>query len=529
MENKNEIIALLEKYPEYRDDIFKRGFLITNDDIDENQYPFYGVWKVINVNTYKIYIHKKQNIYFFEDGNRIFFLIGHAYNPYTMEYEETSILKHISTSYNKSRNSYYDSINELTGLFIVGFIQNENIEIIVDCAGMQGAYYGLINDKVYISSHMQMIGDICNLTKDPYIDELVNYKFYKLYGPYLPGDLSSYKEVKRLVPNTYVYYNNRKFELYRFFPIENLDVCNTKKEYDETIRKIGEIMHRNLELISKKWSKPAISMTGGMDSKVTMACANGLYDKFKYFSYISMPGEAIDADAAHKIAKHIGVKHDIYNISEDNNDYENLDVITKIINHSFGNIGSLNKNDIRKRIYFKDTEDFDIEVKSWVSEIGRANYYKKFGKKRMPKHLSNRNLTSMYKFFINNRKLVKATDNVFKQYKEKVKFGENFGNYDESDMFLWEVRYGGWGGLVLTGEHRYSFDITVPYNNRNLVKLLLSLPLDARIKDKGHEDIIQLMNRKIDEPGITIVNYNETKKRMYLEKTYFNINSLLPL
>ena len=95
-------------------------------------------------------------------------------------------------------------------------------------------------------------------------------------------------------------------------------------------------------------------------------------------------------------------------------------------------------------------------------------------------------------------------------------------------MFLWEIRYGAWGGLVLTGEHRYSYDITVPYNNRKLIDLLLSLPLEQRISDKCHEDIIKVMNEKVDELGITITNYNETKKRMYFEKMYFNINSLIP-
>lgn len=36
------------------------------------------------------------------------------------------------------------------------------------------------------------------------------------------------------------------------------------------------------------------------------------------------------------------------------------------------------------------------------------------------------------------------------------------------------------------------------------------------------------MNPTIDEVGITVTNYNETKKRMYLEKIYYNLNNLLP-
>lgn len=56
-----------------------------------------------------------------------------------------------------------------------------------------------------------------------------------------------------------------------------------------------------MRLISEKWDHPSISMTGGMDSKTTLACANGLYDQFRYYSYISMYGDKPDADAAAKL------------------------------------------------------------------------------------------------------------------------------------------------------------------------------------------------------------------------------------
>lgn len=45
-------------------------------------------------------------------------------------------------------------------------------------------------------------------------------------------------------------------------------------------------------------------------------------------------------------------------------------------------------------------------------------------------------------------------------------------------MYLWEFRYGSWGGLVITSEHRVSYDITIPYNNRLLMELFLKLPLE---------------------------------------------------
>ena len=57
-------------------------------------------------------------------------------------------------------------------------------------------------------------------------------------------------------------------------------------------------------------------MTGGTDSKLTLASANGIYDKFKYFSYISQYSESIDAEAAHKICENLNQEHKIYEISD---------------------------------------------------------------------------------------------------------------------------------------------------------------------------------------------------------------------
>lgn len=99
-----------------------------------------------------------------------------------------------------------------------------------------------------------------------------------------------------------------------------------------------------------------------MDSKATLASANGLYEKFLYFSYESMPGEAIDADAAHKIAQAIGVSHQIDKISDIDSDFENIDVIRSIIYHNYGRIGNQNANDIRKRAYYQKHPYFDVEV-----------------------------------------------------------------------------------------------------------------------------------------------------------------------
>ena len=144
----------------------------------------------------------------------------------------------------------------------------------------------------------------------------------------------------------------------------------------------------------------------------------------------------------------------------------------------------------------------------------------------MPLHLSPRHMTSMYKIFTTQRKLAKETDNKFAEFIKKTAFHNLPNGYDESDMYLWEFRYSAWGGMVITSEHSFSNEIFIPYNNRLLLDCMLRAPIKDRISDKFHEDIIKHANQKIHDCGITITNWNETKKRMYAEKLYFKIHSM---
>ena len=518
------IKELLDANEDYRKYLFIRGFLITDADIDEYDYPFYGKWVSYRVQKYVFLIHPQQHFYKYETGDKTYFMIGHSINPFDAEIYEEKILKKLAEKSNESPLPAEEYFNSLTGNFVVGIVEGNKITFATDPTGMLYCCYGKINDKVYITSHYQLVADICPLTKNSYIKELEKYKHFYKYGVFFPADITPYAELTRAVQNHFVFYDG-VFKIKRFYPCNELKPCKTE-EYSKTVKKCVGILKETLRLASEKWNDIAISMTGGMDSKTTLSCANGMYDKFAYYSYISMHGDKIDADAAHKIAEEVGINHQIISISENDEDFEDLEIAKAILSHNKGGYKT-NSNDVRKRIYFAKNSQF-VEVKSWISEIARANYYKKFGVKKMPKHLSARNMTSMYKIFTTQRKLARKTDIIFRDFIDRVGFNSFPEGYDESDMYLWEFRYSSWGGMVITAEHSFSNEIFIPYNNRRLLDEMLRAPLSKRISDEFHEDMIREGNSKISDLGITITNWNETKKRQFFEKVYFKINSFLP-
>lgn len=518
---------ILDNKPTIQQHLFEKGFLITNDEIkNTNEYPFYGNWNITTIGTFNFWVYKTTNLYSLNFSKGTLFLIGHAYNPYAMIANESVLLQKIADVY--GTDEYFDAINELTGVFILGIVKETSIEFLLDASGMQYGCYGTVNGKQYISSHMRLIGDICGLETDNYVKRLTNYRWYHfMMGNYMPGDITCYRELKRIIPNTYVRFDGKTYNISRFYPCKEIKICQSEEEYSQVIIEASKILQNSMKLIADKWQKPAISLTGGIDSNTTFAATNGYYDKYTTFSYISMYRESVDAEKAKEISDAFDVEHKIYIIPENNSDIPDFEVYKAVFDYNEGNIGTCKDDDARKKITLIHSDVCDVEVKSWISETIRAYAYKYFGRRKFPKKLKARCYTSLYKIFFMNRKLVWETDKYFKEYFENTKIKNHLYNYDESDFFVWEMMHGGKCGLNI-GVMKSCFDITIPYNNRKLLDLLLRVPLEYRISDKHHMDLKKHMNKKLYDMNIRVVNLNETTSRKKMANIYYTINTHIP-
>ena len=507
--------------------LFEKGFLITDAEINASEdYPFFGNWRTYEAAPYHILAYHTVPVFLEVRDDAVFFLIGHAYNPFSMEHEEGKILAAFAEASRTSPD--LNMVDELTGIFIMGMIRGKQISFWLDASGVQFACYGEVNGRQYITSHMQLVGDLCGLKMDDYVERLVNYKWYHyMMGNYLPGDLTCFSELKRIIPNTAVHFDGKIYHVERFYPSREIKMCETQEEYDEVISEACRIMQNTMTLIPRKWAHPAISLTGGIDSNTTFAAANGNYDKYSTFSYISMYRESVDAEKAAQISEKFQVPHRIWQIPETNEEIPDFDLYREILIHNDGDIGTFSDSDLRKKITLIREDVCDVEVKSWISETIRAYAYKYFGKKHFPKSLRPRNYTSLYKIFFANRKLVVETDHHFEEYLKRTALKEHLFNYDETDFFVWEMMHGGKCALDI-GVMKSCFDITIPYNNRKLLDILLRVPLKDRISDQHHLDMKKQMNPELYNMNIRVVNLNETKARKQMAGLYYTVNSLLP-
>lgn len=508
--------------------LYTFGYLLTNDGERALQrLPALSTWNRCNIRDYALFVHPEQKFYCHQTQDRVYLLVGHAYDPFSMMTEEQGILERLA-ALEFGSDAYRDCFDQLTGVFFYAVIEDDAVTAACDCAGMLGANYAIVQARKCFSAYSQMIADIYDLEEDPYVAKMKKSSFFHWYGWYLPGDLTPYIEVKRIIPNTEVRLEAGA-TIHRFYPRKPYTVASGE-DYHAQVKQICEILNNNLRLIADKWSNPAISLTGGTDSKTTLACARGVQERFSYFSYISLPREETDAIAAQNICRALHLNHKIYRVDTDPAHFADYKEVSDLLERHYAFMGKANANDICKRIVLKEQFDYDVEVKSWVSEVGRATRYERYGRKSFPKRIRPRMLTSMYKIFAINRGDAVRTDSRFKDYLENTGFAQAIAEtgYPWAEFFVWEIVFGGWGGLTLTGEHMLTNEITVPYNNRVLLDLMLRTPLEKRMHDHLHKDMMHLMDERIEQLGIHVVNGNETKLRAKMEHAYYDLNNLIP-
>jgi len=515
----------LDKRPDLARFLFIRGFLVSDKKIEGlDGFPFYGNWNETERDGFFFYTHNKTAVHFAGDGKTTLFLLGHCYDPFLYEISEEKILADFLKDSDTDR--YYERISEITGVYVTGVIENGKLRFSVDPSGMQSVSCGVIDGNFYLSSHAQLIGDICSLEQDRFVKELVGYKWYgRVMGPYLPADLTPFAQLKRVVPSIEYSYAENGLSHKRFWPLKAFEPAEGE-EYDRVISQAADILKRNMELIAKKWERPWISLTGGIDSNTTFAAANGLYDRFETFSYLSAPKEEPDVEAAKTISKAFGVKHHIYNIPDSSEDIADYDLKVEIQRHNSGYIAERRANESRKRFYLEENCGCDVEVKSWVSETIRGRWYKHLNRKSFPK-LSPKLYRSLYKVFIFNRRLAHKIDKIFARYIDEFEYRKIPACYPTVDMQYNEVVLGSWGGLNIS-EMKFCFDLTFPYNNRKFLDLLFRVPLEKRISDEHHLDMKKRLNKELYDMNIHVVNMNDTDTRAKLLNAIFTINSFLP-
>ena len=177
MIEEKDIRRIVGNQKEYRDLVFQRGYLITTSDVTLCQDFLLEKWRKVQGGRFTFWCHPNTSFYSKSAGNSTFFLIGHAYNPSTGCYIEDCILDEASIAHSRGSDEYQDYIDSLTGVFLIGIITDTDIHFQLDPVAMSTTYCGIIGENLFVTSHCNLVALIRKLTRNPFVDELVSYKY----------------------------------------------------------------------------------------------------------------------------------------------------------------------------------------------------------------------------------------------------------------------------------------------------------------------------------------------------------------
>lgn len=395
-------------------------------------------------------------------------VMGLCINPFDGLSDNQSISMALYEALATSEERFLDYVDQLTGAFVILYRENADVFVLQDTAATKPVYYHRTNDGILTAtSHISLLHQIDGLAPDPLADLVYSDDAYKKDpSRYMPGMITSYRGALPLTANHALSVATGRSR--RFFPREALE---TRPFDDRVVNEVADIMVTQARMIAALGRPMVLAATGGRDSRVSAASFSGL-PGLTYFSF-HMPSIghlSEDVDVAKRLAAIEKTRLSVYEL-ERYNDREFRAAFKIHSPHPIWPNAAL--------CYVEEFDPDSIHIRSTVSEIGRIFYGHRSAKAVSPEGLA-RTFTGTD--FSRDPNVIRT----MKDFIDLTDFDETrFFNYDIHDMFYWEHRNSKWQN-ILCAEAEMATDVFIPFNNRNLLKLFMSVPYPNRQRADIH-------------------------------------------
>ncbi|NBJ68811.1 hypothetical protein [Clostridium sp. 1xD42-85] len=460
----------------YEKYIYARGFLLTtkkNDNLLDLK------WNEIRKGEYFIYLHPYSKYAVAESQNNWVFFIGHCIDTIN---ETTSLNRISQILLNKLTHNYemfLDYLEVLAGRFAIFTHVNGETYIYNDATGMQSVFYH--QNIISVASHAKLVAEATNSKNSSQI----NMDWLKESGTYhLPGNFTPYENVRFLLPNHRKNVNSTNFE--RYFPREDL----TEKSIDEVGDMVISESQKQLKLLKEEY-KLLFSLTGGLDSRTTLATMKNFVNSsivFTYFythsrdqNYKGNNSLYKDRDIVNEITENIPLNHRFLPIDYANSQNSEFLKLREVLrDNTF-----LNHNSLLAKLYIDhfSNQNF-LHIRSNIQGITKSNFRKKFQFKSKTASLSDI-IKCTNPSLLDDDLAVSAFTKWLTEYNPNVKY-----NYDPFDLLYWESRMGTWHSqLILQSD--LAFNTHTLINSHYILKNMLSLPRKQREDKQIYYHIIE--------------------------------------
>ena len=441
---------------------YRRQYIISTRKLKQ-----FSHWKINSIDEYNIYTEKSLEIELSEKPNIQAAILGYWIDPENKKFSNKQILNQLTLQcYNVAQ--VFQFVYNLSGRFLLIFKINKRTYVLSDASGFRPVFYFQNNDRKYLTSSISLLQSIEKINNKKCLHEYYKSDHYLHTPTYMwHAGFTFFEGVGHLIPNHYL--EIKSFRQKRFFPNkENIIVADENKIQDIE-NQITELLKASIEGLNNR-HKLALALSAGNDSRVLLALMKNISKEVLFWISYRSKKES-DYFVPKKILKHFNLR--------------------------FLPIKNKNPSFFFKRFYYKNTvlahkvwcefnyskfnllpEDHMV-VRGAAAESARNYYYPNYS----PIHPQI--VTMDYLCAIPNLSFLKIPElnKDFKNWLDSMQKIEKEFNYKTLDFVFWEHREGSWQAQNQL-ESDYHFEVFVPYNNRKILDLMLSLPPELRDKKK---------------------------------------------
>lgn len=383
---------------------------------------------------------------FVERDDRTLLLLGNAINL-RRRTNGSAVALEVLEAWSRSRRELDDALEWLAGRYVVLGQGPDGHFFQTDATGMLSASYSA-KHRV-IASHQNLVAEALGGLPSSHLKDP------------LPGLSTRFADVRLLTANTEL--DPRDFSVRRVGPRPITAVRDPREVAVEVL----DLMKRQFSFLHRDGGGPMVSLTAGLDSRITLAAMHDLAAESLYFTYEKRfngvaDDSAVDHRVAAQLAGQLNLKHHSYTLHTMDIDAQLRDVLRRNTTHTH--------NRAIAASYLHELPVDRLHVRSNLYEIARG-YYRNKERPSIDAHVFARILTAS----------VNPPQRIVDEFEEMVSVTGilDVDGYDPLDLFYWEHRMSNWFHKVLL-ESDIAHDTHILVNSRAILRLMLSVPASDR-------------------------------------------------
>lgn len=449
-------------------DRFVRGYLVKPRI---SSFPDMAGWKYWEIDSdYILTSHPKTEIIVRNFDDHFIAVIGRIYdcdNPSENASQICEKIFHLSKNLDTAPLLRY--VAYLGGRFSILIRRKDEFIAIPDCAATYSLQYNSTQDGIYLASHWALVAEASGAKENEAILQFMRSPEYvEPGGKYYPGLWTPYEGVKTLIANHILKISSpeKKARQIRFYPFQEIGENSREISYADFERRL--ILNCALCLGDRN----AFSLTGGGDSRATLAAyvAQSPPKPLHTFTYIRPQSPTLEQFEDVFKASHSAWKAGFQHLVIPVNSVDFSSDFHRWYSSSFP-LGA--RYPSLARTYYENLVPDSTIIISTVAEIGTVFYKARDNSVPSPAALASKFTTSKIK---SDSRLLSCMED----YMQETDFhAEHIFDFDWHDLFYWEHRNSKWASLWYAEVDMTGFAI-VPYNDRRLLEIMLSLPFADR-------------------------------------------------